>query len=272
MKSDRKKKLYRLILREDTTHDIVYDVRFTKALFVTVAVLSVTIIISAVFCLVAFTPIKTLVPGYPDAQSRRVAVQNALKIDSLEVEVLQWEFYSENLKRIVRGEKPLSLDSLSFSKPEVSELTANADSVLGAYVREQERFEVASASRNLDIEGQYFFTPISGVITKGFDPVLHPYIDISAPVNTVVKSIYEGSVILSEWDADNGFTVAIQHKGDVISIYKHNEKLLKKVGDKVSAGTPVALVGSSNSGRGDHLRFELWYKGNAVDPALYINF
>ena len=52
-----------------------------------------------------------------------------------------------------------------------------------------------------------------------------------------------------------------------------DEALLKKAGDVVKAGTPVALVGSSGSlTKGDHLRFELWYAGDAVDPAAYISF
>ncbi|MBR1678594.1 MAG: M23 family metallopeptidase [Bacteroidales bacterium] len=58
-----------------------------------------------------------------------------------------------------------------------------------------------------------------------------------------------------------------------MSFYKHNEKLLHKTGDKVKAGTPVALVGNSGSlTTGDHLHFELWYAGEAVDPAQYISF
>jgi hypothetical protein len=63
------------------------------------------------------------------------------------------------------------------------------------------------------------------------------------------------------------------HEGDIISIYKHNEKLLKKSGDKVSAGAPIALVGNTGDlSTGTHLHFELWHKGEAVDPAKYINF
>ena len=61
--------------------------------------------------------------------------------------------------------------------------------------------------------------------------------------------------------------------GDIISVYKHNQKLLKKTGDKVSAGASIALVGNTGSlTTGDHLHFELWYKGDAVDPTEYISF
>ena len=58
-----------------------------------------------------------------------------------------------------------------------------------------------------------------------------------------------------------------------MSIYKHNEKLLKKTGEKVKAGSPVALIGNTGSlSNGDHLHFELWHKGETLDPTLYINF
>ena len=60
---------------------------------------------------------------------------------------------------------------------------------------------------------------------------------------------------------------------NIVSIYKHNQKLLKKTGDKVSAGSPIALVGNTGAvTTGDHLHFELWYKGEAVDPVKYIKF
>ena len=79
-------------------------------------------------------------------------------------------------------------------------------------------------------------------------------------------------VTTGQW-ITSGYTLAIQHKGDILSVYKRNEKLLKKAGETVKAGTPVALVGSSGSlTKGDHLRFELWYDGQAVDPAAYISF
>ena len=83
----------------------------------------------------------------------------------------------------------------------------------------------------------------------------------------------DGSVIYAGWNDDTGYTIQIQHDNDIITIYKHNQKLLKKTGDKVSAGTPIALVGSTGAlSTGDHLHFELWYKGEAVNPADYINF
>ena len=119
----------------------------------------------------------------------------------------------------------------------------------------------------------HFFTPLKGVVSQGYDPLLHPYIDITAPANSVVMSVLDGTVINAGWSDDSGYTIQIQHSDDIVSIYKHNQKLLKKTGDKVTAGSPVALVGNTGAlTTGDHLHFELWYRGEAVDPTKYINF
>ena len=101
----------------------------------------------------------------------------------------------------------------------------------------------------------------------------NPYIDITAPANSVVKAALDGTVIFAGWNDEAGYTIQLQHSNDIVTIYKHNQKLLKKTGDKVTAGSPIALVGSTGSlSTGDHLHFELWYKGEAADPTKYINF
>jgi len=89
----------------------------------------------------------------------------------------------------------------------------------------------------------------------------------------VVAAVLDGTVINAGWSDDGGFTIMIQHEDNLISIYKHNQTLLKRTGDRVTAGTPVALVGNTGSlSTGDHLHFELWYRGEAVDPSRYISF
>ena len=148
------------------------------------------------------------------------------------------------------------------------------DSLLRENVRNEEQFGLSnSGHRNLPIEGKHFFTPLKGVISQGYDKVIHPFIDITAPANSVVAAVLDGTVISAGWSDDVGYTICIQHENDIVSIYKHNNKLLKSTGEKVTAGTPVALVGGTGSiSTGEHLHFELWYRGEPVDPTKYINF
>lgn len=151
---------------------------------------------------------------------------------------------------------------------------AEKDSLLRKEVANEDKFDVKSnSSRSLPIEGMHFFTPLKGVVSQAYDKVLHPYIDITAPGNSVVMSVLDGTVISDGWTDTEGYTIRIQHEGDIISVYKHNQKLMKKTGDKVTAGMPIAILGGTGSlSDGDHLHFELWHKGEAVDPTKYISF
>lgn len=269
---------YRLVIVDNHNHKQLWVFSFKKAEFWVTVISSVVAFVVVIYCLIAFTPIRKGIPGYPDSRSKQAAVQTAIKVDSLERVISRWELYSENLRRVFDGEEPLKLDSLlrnagtgtDKSKSELS----RQDSILRNNVISQEKFSVSEKKRrNLPIEGMHFFPPLKGVISQGYDKVIHPYIDITAPANSVVMSVLDGTVIFAGWNEDYGYTIQIQHENDIVSIYKHNMKLLKTTGDKVKAGTPIALVGNTgNLSTGEHLHFELWYKGEAVDATKYINF
>lgn len=273
-------KNFRLTLVDDDTHDKVWSKKFTRIGALVTAVTVIVVTIATIFCVIAFTPIRTLIPGYPDARSKHDAIKNAITIDSLENVLTKWELYSENLRRVVDGQEPLKIDSLmEVRKNPAAEAgdsreLAEKDSLLRKEVADEDRFDIKPGSaRTLPIEGMHFFTPLKGVVSQGYDKTLHPYIDITAPGNSVVMSVLDGTVISAGWNDTEGYTIRIQHEGDIISVYKHNQKLLKETGDKVTAGTPIAVLGGTGStSDGDHLHFELWHKGEAVDPTKYISF
>lgn len=275
---DKKSRNYRLSLIDAVSHERLWSLRFGRSTFVVAVISAVVIVAVGLFCLIAYTPIRTFIPGYPDAHSRRQAVQNSLRIDSLQTRILQWELYTENLRRVVAGEQPIRMDSLILSNQASHALVdsvylAVRDSILRADVSTREQFNLTGTRRNLPIEAMSFYTPLKGVLSTGFDRSLHPWVDITAPAGTPVMAVLDGTVVYTGWEEESGYTVAIQHKGDILSIYKNNQKVLRRTGDVVKGGTPVGMVASSSSlTAGDHLHFELWYEGNAVDPAEYIGF
>lgn len=279
-KKEKKTVKYRLSLLDAQTHEKLWEMRFTKTGFLVTAVSAVVLFALTIFCITAFTPVRTFIPGYPDAHSKRAAILNAMRIDSLEAVVKTWHLYSENLRRVIDGQQPLRIDSLIDSRRNSGKATMSdgipgrQDSILRQTVLDEEQFGLSETGRrDLSIEGMHFFTPLKGVISQGYDPIVHPFIDITAPANSVVAAVLDGTVIFAGWNDEAGYTIQIQHSNDIVSTYKHNQKLLKKTGDKVSAGTPVAMVGNTGSlSSGEHLHFELWYRGEAVDPTKYINF
>lgn len=271
---------FRISVVDDMTHKQLWVVRFTRGTLFLTVISAICVLMAVSYSIIAFTPVRTFIPGYPDAHTKRAAINNALKIDSLQNVIYTWMFYVDNLKKVMDGADPVMIDSI-ISRTSGDAAAENLsrkdldgkDSLLRENVRQAEQFGLGGGERKLPIEGIHFFSPLKGVVSQGYDPLLHPYIDITAPANSVVMSVLDGTVIGAGWSDDSGYTIQIQHSNDIVSIYKHNQKLLKKTGDKVAAGSPVALVGNTGAlTTGDHLHFELWYKGEAVDPTKYINF
>ena len=277
---DSGKRTYRLSFVDNETHDTLRSIRFNKVQLVYGIITAVLALLVVFYCLFAFTPLRTAIPGYPNAHSRREALATAIKIDSLENALTRWDLYAEHLSRVLTGEETADFDSLvragntRYLSDKSAEELARRDSVLRETVQKEEQFGVSSvAERRLPLEGKHFFSPLKGVVAKGYDRVLHPAIDISAPTGSVVSAVLDGTVIFTGWDAESGYIIILQHRDDLLSIYTNNQKLLRASGEAVKAGTPVALVGGTTSQAGaDYLRFELWNNGQSVDPTQYISF
>ena len=279
MSKEKKEQRFRLSLVNESTHICLWMLHFRRPAILWAGASVLLALFVAFFCLIAYTPLRTFIPGYPDAHVRRTAVRNAMTVDSLENVIARWEFYAGNLRRIVEGEDPVRIDSLvraRAARPLDESARARvrgSDSLLREQVMEAEKFGLDNRTRVLPIEGVHFFPPLKGVISRPYEKVVHPYLDITAPANSVVMAVLDGTVINAGWSDEAGYTLEIQHDNDIISIYKHNQRLLHGIGDRVSAGSPVAIVGNTGPiPSGDHLRFELWCKGEAVDPARYISF
>jgi len=279
MQKEKQHTTYRFTISHDESHDQLWVRRYnTQTLWIYGTIIAV-IVVGIIFSLIAFTPIRTVIPGYPNSRTRAVAVQNAIKIDSLETIITRWQLYSENLRRVVDGEAPLNIDSvLRSSSPSDSQSVFDAsallkrDSLLRETVTRSEQFEVSDNARKLPVDAQHFFTPVKGVVSRAYDQMLHPYVNISAPPGSLVLSALDGTVLFTGWNEESGYTIIVQHPDDIVTVYIHNQKLLKNVGDKVAAGSPLALLGSTGLDASEaHLHFELWLKGEALDPSQYIN-
>lgn len=269
---------FRVTLTNDETHRELGVLRFTRFSFLLTVFSAILILFALVYCLIAFTPLRKNIPGYPDEYTKKAAIQNVITIDSLESVITRWQLYTVNLDRIIKGEAPIPMDSILKiqSKESVADderaFLSSRDSTLRERIRKAEQFQVSEVLRDLPIEGMHFFTPVKGVVFKGFERVQHPSVDINAPNGSIVKSVLDGTVVFTGWSAAAGYTIGIQHQGDLLSIYRHLDKLLKSEGDAVTAGAPIAMYGNDSISYGEHFSFELWYKGTAVDPARYISF
>ncbi|OTA15403.1 hypothetical protein Xvie_02903 [Xenorhabdus vietnamensis] len=93
---------------------------------------------------------------------------------------------------------------------------------------------------------------------------------ISAAEGTEVRAISDGRVLLADWLQGYGLVVVVEHgKGDM-SIYGYNQSTLVSVGQRVRAGQPIALVGSSGGQQQPSLYFEIRRQGRAVNPLPWL--
>ena len=150
-------------------------------------------------------------------------------------------------------------------------------SLLPIQIEENEMYNLSifeESNRNSNINNILFFPPVKGVVTNTFNMQQDHYgIDLVAAPNEPVLSVADGTIILSAWTLETGYVIQIQHSNNLISVYKHNSKLLKKQGTRVKAGETIAIIGNSGElTTGPHLHFELWYNGNPIEPEKFIKF
>ena len=271
---------YRLTIMNDDTFEEKFNLRLTP-LGVVILIGSVTIIMTIiVISLLAFTSLREYIPGYADVSVRREMIKLALKSDSLEQTISEQNFFIKNLDDVLKGNiKNDSSQSRPNKKPAPLALKINAspkEAALRKTIESQDQYTLsyATETNKTGISNFFFFTPVKGRITSSFKAIeQHFGVDIVSAENEPVKATLDGTVILAAFSTETGYTITVQHSNNLISVYKHNSVLLKKVGDYVKAGEPIAIIGNSGEQTtGPHLHFELWYNGNAINPQDYMVF
>ena len=249
-----------------------------------------TILITlSTYLLIAYTPLKQWIPGMPSYSSeltlKKIDLENIQYLEKVKHQSNIEDLYYKNLISILNDEVPpdptlqdsaYNRDSTNFAVMDFS--TSEKDSLLRVKIDLREKYELhnkeGSLSQNDDMKGVFFFTPINGSVSGSFDlKEGHFGVDVVAPKDEAVMATLDGTVVFNTWTPEEGHVIYLQHNYNLISVYKHNAFVLKKVGEFVEAGEPIAIIG--NSGRlstGPHLHFELWHKGTALNPEDYMRF
>jgi murein DD-endopeptidase MepM/ murein hydrolase activator NlpD len=159
--------------------------------------------------------------------------------------------------------------------PNLNYSVSELDETMRRKISEQDRFSIEAIEETEDRKkGLILFKPVNGTIFNAFNPKDGHYgIDLVAPKDDPVKSVLDGTVIAASFTADDGNVISIQHANNLVSVYKHNAVLLRKIGDMVKAGESIAFIGDSGeNSEGPHLHFELWENGSPVNPTQYLSF
>jgi len=153
---------------------------------------------------------------------------------------------------------------------EVEALAAQS-AALAARIRDAQEGAGSTGSGQPSAAGLIW--PCDGVVVSGFGMRwgrLHEGIDIGCAYGTPNRAAAAGTVIYSAWLGGYGNLIVLDHGNGLSTAYAHASSLLVGVGQTVSQGETVSLVGSTGNSSGPHLHFEVRVNGEAVDPLLYL--
>ena len=231
--------------------------------------------------LVAYSPILEFLPGYRTEadRSRESLVQNIIRLDSMERMMNDMLTYNENIALIMEGRTPVARTLAASDSSRISKvlvMPSPEDSLLRAQMEGDGEYAIAphsEGSRRKIREAIELATPVEGIITGRFDIKQGNFgVKIAAAAGDRIAAIDNGTVVQSLWAPEAGYTVVLQHAGNLISIYKNLSQSLVSVGQTIRSGELIGYNAEAENGEVKLFEFELWNNGKPVDPEGYIVF
>jgi murein DD-endopeptidase MepM/ murein hydrolase activator NlpD len=256
----RLKHKYRLVLRDEDDHEIISTFSFKVYVGLSTLLLLVLFVYFFGFLTSFFQPIRYYFRTQEEIEFEEMMnLRDRLK--EMELIVEAQSRYNEAVRKLLTGQGEDTTES-------------NKDAAVVLPLSREISTTPGKEGVGRTISQLYLLAPLIGKITSIFSETEgHWGVDIVAPKNSAILSIADGYVLYADWSLEAGNTLLIQHEDNVVSVYKHNSMLLKKIGDFVKAGEAIAIIGNTGSlSTGPHLHFELWHEGRPVDPMNYIKF
>lgn len=272
---------YRLSATNENTLDEAFRIRVSMFSGIILLLAFSAIIITLTSIIIIATPIRYYLPGYLDSEVRKEAMQAAFRADTLEEQLHYQGIYINNLKAVLEGNlaidsvKNIALDTVkrSFDDPLLAK--SDREKAFVAQYEEEEKYNlsVLSPTTAPTTDGVLFFQPVKGVINRPFNAILNQFdIEIQTKSKETVSAVLDGRIIYQGYQVNDGYVIHIQHRNGFVSIYKELSLVLKKTGDRVKAGEAIAIIEDKKDADNSHLSFELWFKGDPINPTNYISF
>ena len=273
---------YLLIIRNEENFAEKSTFSFTYARVILIAVVLFIIMLVLSLFLVKTLLTQWFDPRYEQMEAARNLAELTMKVDSLAMEVESKDRFINNFKRVLSGDTAeVFTDIEEYSQPatpinqdiDVTEVSP-VDSVFRQEFEQTDMSLINTSGSYRELREVFLFSPLSGFVSAPYNVKEGHYgVDVVAKKNEPVKCIADGTVIMASWTQDSGYVIAVQHRNNLISVYKHNAELLKKVGNFVNAGEIISIIGNTGDlTDGPHLHFELWLNGNSVNPEEFVTF
>ena len=206
-------------------------------------------------------------------------VDSILDLDSISPKTIEMlTFYSAELAKPKEAEKEIkgetkTLNSLS-SLPATDFYDSFDEKTCFVPVPEQTLPDTLKLVISNDSLGTYF-PPTCGVITSNFgwrDNRMHKGMDINLRRGDQIHAAFGGMVRIARYNGGYGNVVIVRHYNGLETVYAHLSKIKVKTGQVVISGQVLGLGGATGHATGNHLHFEVRFKGHALNPANFISF
>ncbi len=247
-----------ILMTNNQNHSREYSI--TRAMVVTLIILSLTVLAILAFLLFSFAEIhnerQVINELETELSAARVAVQG---VSDLKQELQYMQGFQEKLLYVLGVQEAPS---------------ANADSVLAWLENSPANSgEALRRSAALSLSPKPDRWPVSGFVTREFKKgaanrgiLPHLGIDIAGSSDTPILAAGSGRVVRTGTDDFLGNFVEIQHGLGYVTVYGHCSRLAVGTDDRVDAGQIIGYVGQSGQATAPHLHFEVYVQGEAVDP------
>lgn len=277
---------YLLIIRSEENFAEKSTIRFNYARLSLLLFFIVSVFFAICFYLTTTMLATWFDPRHQQMETNRKLVSLSLKVDSMMIEMENKDLFIENLQLVLSGDTSMLETESDIRASEQQQRALSASEISREKLTPIDsifrlRFESAdseilplSSSIDADLQDIYLFQPISGIISDKFNPKRNHYgTDVVAKKDEPVKCVADGTVVFADWTQNDGYVIGVQHRSNLISVYKHNSELLKNVGSFVGAGEIISIIGNTGElTTGPHLHFELWHNGMPVDPEEFVAF
>tara|TARA_B100000508_G_scaffold141093_1_gene146577 strand:+ start:91233 stop:92096 length:864 start_codon:yes stop_codon:yes gene_type:complete len=281
-KKDKKKNWFkqstRIVGMDPVTFEEWWRVKITRVQMISVIALVFILFFILSYVLFSYTPVGNMLPENVLDRSKAQLEQQMDDIDKLNKKISSQDQYIKNLQQVILGEIPIdsiysqeNIQNENINSAKLDTTLSDAERALSDQIKSNEEElnqEKADLFKNL-----FLFDPVTGEISREFRVPNHPGVDVVTSKNEQIKACLDGIVLHTSYDDKDGYTVILSHQNEIVSVYKHAQKILVEVGQKVAAGGAIAIVGNTGErSTGPHLHFELWSDMGPLDPLDYLSF
>lgn len=280
-KKDKKKNWFkqstRIVGMDPVSFEEWWRLQINRYQLISILFLIAILFLGLSYVLFSFTPAGQLLPEHVQDKSKKQLSAQMENIDLLESKINAQEQYIKNLQQVILGE--IKIDSIysnqQFSDNRDSEKLdtslTDAERALSEQIRSTEN--AINENKEALFKNLFLYDPVSGEISREYREPNHTGVDVVTAKDAQIKACLDGIVLHTSYDDQDGYTVIISHQNEIVSVYKHAQKILVEVGQKVAAGSAIGIVGSTGErSTGPHLHFELWSDMGPINPLDYLSF